>query len=339
VKLLKIFLFISLVNLGVKLPAQDIQFSQFYAASLYLNPAFAGSAHAPRISIHERIQWPGLDAKYTTSMVSADHFFSKYHSGVGLIVLQDIQGSSVIKSTEVQLQYSYELGISKSLSFRSGLQVGMASRTINYSHLLYPDQYNDQGYAGATTDPTYGGQRITYPDISSGGVLYSDRFWVGVSAHHLNEPNQSFVDGVSRLPAKFAIVAGYRFIKNTTKLKNYKRENQLILIPTVHYKMQGKSDQLDVGIYGIYNNVILGGWYRGIPIKNYSRNLPNNESIVILGGYKFKTLSISYSYDITISKLNIVRTIGAHELNITYTHKGTKKRKPMRRLPCPKFHD
>ena len=40
--------------------AQDVGFSQFYANPLYLNPAFAGSQVAPRISLTYRAQWPGL---------------------------------------------------------------------------------------------------------------------------------------------------------------------------------------------------------------------------------------------------------------------------------------
>lgn len=327
-------LFITLVRINAL--GQDIQLSQFYAAALYMSPAFAGSAHAPRLSTQQRLQWPGLDAKYYTSVFSADVFFSKYKSGLGLLMLEDVQGSSVIKSSEVQLQYSYELPISQSLTFRSGLQLGAVSRNINYATLVYPDQYNDQGYVGATNDDVQGQQKVLYADISSGGILYSDRFWLGISAHHLNRPNQSFMNGVSRLPAKFDFVTGYRFFVRTGS-NHYRNENNMIIIPTVHYKFQGKSDQIDIGVYTLCRKVIVGAWYRGIPFKHYRKGLQNNESVILLGGYKLKNLSISYSYDITVSKLNIVRTLGAHEINITYIFNKNKKVKQRRRLPCPKF--
>ncbi|MEJ0030308.1 MAG: type IX secretion system membrane protein PorP/SprF [Bacteroidota bacterium] len=58
-----------LVLLGADLAsAQDAQFSQFYAAPLYLNPAFAGSTNQGRVGMNYRNQWPGIDANFTTNL-------------------------------------------------------------------------------------------------------------------------------------------------------------------------------------------------------------------------------------------------------------------------------
>src|ERR1700744_707978 len=77
---------------------QDIQFSQFYSNVLYINPAFAGSAHATRAILHNRLQWTGLNAKYITSSATVDHYFEKINSGVGLLVLRDVEGSNTLSS-------------------------------------------------------------------------------------------------------------------------------------------------------------------------------------------------------------------------------------------------
>src|SRR3712207_3878608 len=71
--------------------AQDIQFSQFYSNVLYLNPALCGNAHALRGIGHQRVQWPSLDAKYLTSSLSIDNYFSKTNSAIGIMFLKDWQ--------------------------------------------------------------------------------------------------------------------------------------------------------------------------------------------------------------------------------------------------------
>ena len=85
--------------------AQDVQFSQFYQVPTYQNPAFAGSAHKTRATVHQRIQWPSIDAKYTTSFASVDGYKKEYSSGFGGYILFDQQGQSSITSTQIAGQY------------------------------------------------------------------------------------------------------------------------------------------------------------------------------------------------------------------------------------------
>ncbi|MFN8415826.1 MAG: type IX secretion system membrane protein PorP/SprF [Cytophagaceae bacterium] len=319
--------------------AQDIQFSQFYAVPLYQNPAFAGALHAMRGIAHTRIQWPGLDANYKTMYISGDGYFDKYKSGLGFQVFRDIQGSSIINTNEYSLLYAYELPVTSSFTVRAGLQATATNRTLNYSQLTFPGQYDDNlGLVGGGTYPG-GIQSKWYPDISSGILAYSDKWWGGFSAHHLNMPNQSFPGGGNAgLPMKFALTGGYKFNLSHRKYLAYTDEEpEISITPTFHYKSQGKSDQVDFGVYAIYNQLMAGFWYRGIPVKQYD-NFQNNESMVFLIGWIYKSWSIGYSYDYVVSKLTTTRNGGAHELNVTYIYKPTKKYKPMRRLPCPSFY-
>jgi type IX secretion system PorP/SprF family membrane protein len=320
---------------GISSYSQDFQFSQFYNVPLYQNPAFAGSMHAGRVSVHQRLQWPKLDARYTTSVISADKFFSQYKSGVGLVIMQDYQGGNNISSTQVQGMYSYELLVNKNITFRPGLQLGYVSEYVDYSNLRFPHQYNNYGLQ--TQDPDALKNRKGYLDVSTGGVLYTRGLWVGFAAHHLNTPNQSFAGRLSKLPAQFALTSGYKIILYR-KVSLTDEGKEISITPTFHYKSQGTSDQLDLGVYGAYNEALIGLWYRGIPIKKYSRQYSNNESFIVFVGWKGESYRIGYSYDYIISKLATVRTGGAHELNLTYifrTH--LKKKKIMRRLPCPSF--
>lgn len=325
----------------IKSNGQDIQFSQFYSNVLYINPAFAGSAHATRVILHNRLQWPGLNAKYVTSSFTADHYFERANSGIGLLVLRDVEGSSTLSSTQAALQYSYELHLSSQYSFRAGMQAGITSQYMNYSKLTFPDQYTVNGYQGSPTDEPLQGNTKTFFDLSSGGIFYSDRFWLSVAYDHMNQPNEAFYGtDVMRLPFKMDYATGYKFYLR--KLPVYDGDDDTPYItPTAHYKFQGKSQQLDLGAYASYQRFIVGLWYRGIPLINdYRPGLQNNESIVVQVGYKVRpSLSISYSYDATISVLSTAHTGGAHELNLTYIHRRSpKKIKMMKRIPCPTFY-
>jgi type IX secretion system PorP/SprF family membrane protein len=319
--------------------SQDFQFSQFYNVPLYVNPAFAGSLHTTRIGLHQRIQWPSLDARYSTSVLSADVYFPVIKSGAGLMVMQDYQGGGQITSTEAHLMYSYEINLNSVWSVRPGLQLGYVSRHINYAELRFPHQFDNVNGLVSGVDPQAIMDRAkAYADVSSGIFLYKEDFWLGFSAHHLNLPNQTFRGNgfESRLPMKFAVTAGQKIvISQSVSMHHDKKE--VSITPTAHFKWQGESDQLDLGIYGAYNEALVGFWYRGIPIKKYDDHLQNNESIILFVGYKGDPIRVGYSYDFTASRLARARTGGAHEINITYVFHKKKRYKIMKRLPCPSF--
>jgi type IX secretion system PorP/SprF family membrane protein len=336
-------LFFLLILINMDSMGQDIQLSQFYSASLYLNPAFAGGVNSTRVSAHQRLQWPRLDAKYVTSMLSFDTYSHKHKSGLGMMIVQDNQGSGTLNSTSLALQYSYLIYLNHAWSVRTGLEMNLASRVLDLNKLQFTSQFDNTGLV-SNTNPygDYSRIRKYYTDISSGMILYSKAFWFGFSAHHMNMPNQSMIGGVARLPAKFTFISGYKINLSNTDAKDYRdgAQEEFSLTPTIHYKFQGKSDQLDIGIYGIHNRIILGLWYRGIPVKKYDVKFQNNESMTALAGIKIgSAFSVTYSYDYTLSRLAPARTGGAHELNITYIHKKHIFSKPTRRQPCPHFNN
>lgn len=69
--------FILLVTLmwSFSLQAQDPIYSQYYAAPIQLNPAFAGNTYTPHIAINYRNQWPSLNQAYVSYSVSYSQFF------------------------------------------------------------------------------------------------------------------------------------------------------------------------------------------------------------------------------------------------------------------------
>ena len=128
---------LSLIVCSYNSYGQDVQFSQFYQVPTFQNPAFAGSAHTSRITAHQRIQWPNIDSKYITSFVSFDTYKPQYKSGFGGYIIYDQQGASSISSTQLNLQYSYELHLTRQIAIRMGLQLGWTMQNIDYSMLFY----------------------------------------------------------------------------------------------------------------------------------------------------------------------------------------------------------
>jgi type IX secretion system PorP/SprF family membrane protein len=338
------FLFVLTTTLS---QAQDPQFSQFYANPLYLNPAFAGGALAPRVTFNYRNQWPGLSANYTTTAFGIDHYFANYNSGVALSVMNDVQGTGNLRSTEVAAQYSYQIKFNDNLHLRLGLQGAYGSRSANLNTLTFGDQYTNRGFiANSTTNdpivqngtPTFG-----YADFGSGMLIYSDRFWVGVSAHHINRPQMSFfkVLNSDRLPIKGSIHAGYNipFGGYTGLADEWNREKTIT--PAINYRFQGPYRQLDLGVYVTYSPIVLGLWYRGIPVVKSADNRPNQDAVTALLGYRQDKFSFGYSYDLTVSSLGAASG-GAHEVSLSYIFdfdqapKNRRSRKD-KQLSCPKF--
>lgn len=322
---------------------QDIQFSQFYATSLYQSPAFAGGAHLDRAIIHERLQWMAIDGKFHTSLASFDTYFPEYKSGFGGYFLRDIQGDRNIRSLQVALQYAYELHLNDTWAVRLGLQSEFVQRSLNYSVLTFPSQYtgdSDNPFSANTGDIT----SKFYADFGTGALFYTDAMWFGATVHHLNTPNQSFVGGDVPLQTKYSFTGGYQIrFKNDKDLLFRDHPTSYFIMPTFHYKSQGKFDQLDIGAYVIYDHLLTGLWYRGIPIKKFD-GIQNNESFVVMFGWELKQVfDIRYSHDFVVSTLSqpTARTGGSHEINVALLlHQAFKKKSSQRlkRLPCPDHH-
>ena len=66
----KLFTLIIFLGYWATLLAQDPEFSQYYAAPLYLNPAFTGTTADHRFIANFRNQWPNVAQGYVTYAAS-----------------------------------------------------------------------------------------------------------------------------------------------------------------------------------------------------------------------------------------------------------------------------
>jgi type IX secretion system PorP/SprF family membrane protein len=311
---------------------QDIQYSQYYAAPLYLNPALAGVSDGSRLIFNYRSQWASLPSAFTSSSVSYDINLYNVNSGVGVVMNYDKAGSGGLRTITFGGVYSYDLQVRRNLSIRAGVGLWYNQRNIDWSKL----QFNDQLVSGNETsyESAYDMEDTRYFDIPLGIIMYGEWYWVGYSIYHVNTPNYSLVGMESMLDPRHTVHAGVRMV---TKMSRNNQVEQSLFF-SANYKAQNKWDQFDIGAYYFMDPVFIGLWYRGLPgLKSYESGYSNQDAVVLMGGVKVKKLKFIYSYDITTSDL-WQNTGGSHEISVTLEHyKKRTKRKRRLRLKCPDF--
>jgi type IX secretion system PorP/SprF family membrane protein len=316
--------------------AQDPQFSQYYATPLYLNPAFAGANTDHRVMLNYRNQWPGaVPNSFVTYVFSYDFNWQKYNSGLGLLAVRDKAGTSGLSYTNIGGVYSYQVQLSKEFYLRSGVHFSYTTKDLDFSRLLFNDQL-ERG--GGVTFESSRISKIQYLDVAAGAIAYNKNLFVGFAAHHLTQPNESFTGQDSRVPLKMSLHAGYRIGLGS-------RDRDKSLLPTFNYRVQDNFTQLDMGCYYNHEPLVLGVWYRGIPLSVFNKNdYINNDAFMLLVGYSMsdQPLSFGYSYDLTVSRL-ILNSGGSHEVSMIYEFgKGNSRRSGKNsynkhRIPCAKF--
>ncbi len=314
--------------------AQDPQFTQFYANTMYLNPAFTGLTYEHRFSIALRDQWPGIKRTYRTGMFSYDYNLSDLNSGIGMFVLQDEAGTSRLKHTQGGLSYAYRFKTGKNAEVRSGLQIVMNQKRLDYTKLIF----NDQFVNGANiSQDALSIEKVNYVDIGAGAVYNNTNYWLGIAAKHLNQPNASLIGNIEPLPVYVNVHGGYRYI--ITARGSGKTKLEEFISASVHYRHEQRYDQLDIGAYYFKDFIQFGLWYRGLPYKRYKPGFGSRESISALVGLEIpdQFFKIGYSYDLTVSRLGVNNSQGAHEITLVYEVAKKKKRNKRVVVSCPKF--
>ncbi|MDP3556440.1 MAG: PorP/SprF family type IX secretion system membrane protein [Bacteroidota bacterium] len=334
----KKYLVLLFVLLFFKEQAQNYQFSQFYAAPTYLNPAFTGANACSRLAMNYRNQWSSIPGTFTTYQVSYDHFVKNINSGLGLQFFSDKAGSGNLKTTQFSALYAYQLQINKEFAARAGFSAGGVQRSVDYNSLIFGDQIARGGAATSIEGNSF--VRTTYFDASIGMLFYSAQSWLGFSINHINRPNQSLLESSSQLPSDIKVHGGHKFLLEGDDSESNKKGAEKNSISVVaNYKKQQKFNQLDIGLYYSRNFIVVGAWYRGIPLRKPYPWYRNNDALVFLVGVSADKLNVGYSYDYTVSKLININSGGTHEISMSYQFCSQKKKKKKKAIliSCPKF--
>ncbi|HLP49941.1 MAG TPA: PorP/SprF family type IX secretion system membrane protein [Chitinophagales bacterium] len=302
--------------------AQDTRFSQPLNNQLALNPAMMGLTNDFRVNLNYRNQWASIDKGYSTYAASLIYplFLSskagsadstgkkavgKSRLDFGINVTDDKSGS--FNRLSASLSIAYGLKLSEEHSLHAAINFGYLHNSLNVLKLSFDEQYQLGAYnpdlpTGETPTLTKGA-----PDVGFGFMYHYEplsgklQAFAGIAGYHVNQPNQTFINGRGTLPARFNFQAGVKVIGN-----------KLDFTPVVLYNLQGPWKQFTGGLLMAYKfdkkgKLVVGTWFK------------ERDAISLQAGYEHKIFYFTYSYDFGISKLaRTTRGLMTHEVALGF---------------------
>jgi len=316
---------------SINLFGQDPIFSQFYSAPLQLNPAFSGNTYAPRIALNYRNQWPGLGSPYVTYAASYEQLFEPLNSGIGVMIQSDDAGNGIYATTNAAVAYSYRLKINNGFFAKFGTEIGATQVNLDWDKIFFGDQIDRiTGPGGQNGTPIILSDEIrpenlsrTYLDIGAGFLFYNPHFYAGVSAKHLNTPDEGFIrfneNLESGLPVRWSVHGGAQI---SLREKN-RLQSAIFVAPNVTYIQQGDFGQITGGAYMGFGKIFAGGSYR--------HAFSNPDAAIVTVGVQQGIYKIGYSIDLTVSDLATQGTGGTHELSVIINFENSESFKNNRK--------
>jgi type IX secretion system PorP/SprF family membrane protein len=318
--------FILVLFQGINLQAQDIHFSQFYAAPLLTNPASTGmSGEGLRVANIYRNQWAKIGIPFETFSTSVDKklTISGHSFGIGGSILHDQSSSFNLSANEFMISVSYSK-IIRNQQFTIGLQPGYVLKSFNLEGMTFNTQFNQTSQLFDVTLPSLESglnDRLNYFDLNAG------IFWrtmirnimpnAGISVSHLNMPLQKFSTASTgtRLPMKLN-VSGEVIVPVNARID---------LKPCMIYSYTPGTNEFLLGGSGDYSlarsNTPVSKIYAVAMFRlNPMRDI---DAFILGGGAEFFNFNLGLIYDLNISPLSKVTNFnGAFEVSLIYTGKG-----------------
>ncbi len=315
-----------LIVIPLKLVGQDPFFSQFYNSILFLNPAYAGSAHHPRVSATYRNQIPAMGSPFVTYNAAYDMPVRLLQGGIGVNIMNDVQGTAINK-TSIDAIYTYFLAVSPDLVINAGFQASYCHRFLKTADMILPDGLDVTGIYIGHTEPI-ADMNKGYPDFAVGFVIYNRIAYGGVSMHHLTKPNTSYSKTYHQpLPRKLTVHGGILLSVYERRLGR----EALKLNPNLVYLHQAGFRQVNYGLDVIYHYLHAGLWFRHSPdfaLNAFSAHL----------GFEHDFFRIGYSYDFNVADpWRRMRNMGGHEVTFLLKLEYKKgQRANFKAIKCPK---
>jgi len=295
--------------------AQDFHLSQYDAASINFNPAMTGMFKGDwRIHGHYRNQWTAVATKpYTTGLLAFDMPIGDFAAGIQIANFRAGTGNYNVFSTLFSGAYDFKLNNNNAHHISVGLQAGFFQKSVNFGALTFQNQYTTIGGGGfnqsINSGESFAGNSIVTHDLNIGVLYYYGKEsakiqpFIGGSAFHLTQPEESFFNADNNLPMRWVGNIGAKFnvtekIQILGKAIYMGQENARELTYTAHLHYYLESNDAFL---------IFGPTFR------------NKDAAIIEAGLKMKGFIYRMSYDINTSSLqNVSNGRGGVEFSLTY---------------------
>ena len=307
--------------------AQDIEYSQYYANPLYLNPAFAGSEQNTRITLNYKSTLPSSSGNYSTYSASIDKYLKQINGGLGLQIMNDRQAQGIINDLDLNLSYAFQVRLNKRWLLSTGLKVEYNVNTINARNITMPDMLDPIKGKLPSTSETKLYQQTQCINFGIGFLSWFKNYYVGGAVDHLIKPLEVLGSKVHNArKRKYTLHGGVKI----PFYNSLHRENMSIS-PNLIFQQQGSFSKINLGLYLNKNLLTTGLWIK----TNTQIKLTG---IVFMLGYIGDYTTFAYSYDMLFFKEGISGILkGAHEVTFSYNLEYKRKRKKIRAIKCPKI--
>lgn len=291
-------LLLTIMNHNANAQGMDPVFSQFYAAPIYLNPAFAGSTACSRIALSQRLI-SGPENFYIANF-SYDSYVEELYGGVGVMLTSD-QSNMYMMRNSIGAMYAYHLRLTDDLELNFGVQAGYIGNYSRWNRFNFPEDGEPE------PDNTWG----SGVDFAAGMMLFSDAFYGGVSVHHLPEPDMSlFNDSKAPLHRKYTIHLGFYREPAWGNQRMGRDAPEYFFSPNIIIQVQGDLSEnnyfshTSFGLYFGRKPVMLGFWHRIHWTELFSESIKHT-SVAHLGlNIDDYRVGISYDFDLISNRNN-----------------------------------
>jgi type IX secretion system PorP/SprF family membrane protein len=303
---------------GVAEAQQTSQFTQYQLNYFALNPAAAGSLRCFEVKVGTRSQWVGFEGAPKTQFVTVNGALPRNKRpwlrskhAVGFLAEIDQTGSrGPIRTTTLALAYAYHVPIKGDVFFSAGIFAGLKQWTVSMDQLQVFESGDPVLARGSNS-------AIIYPDFNPGLMLYSDKYYAGLSIKQIwrNDLTKVVGSGASRLRWHYIATGGYR-LDNGKGLYSF--------IPSVNIKYAFSTfPAVDLNFMMNYNRQ----WDLGVSYRVV-------EGFCAYTSYTIRNINIGYSFDYTLSKIRF-GSANTHEIMVTWRRCPRKNNEEKDMLRCP----